>query len=59
MRSSDNDFPFHPNFNFGVDNLLSQKNSEQGVPYPPVSGSFILLDGTFFELLDGSQFLLL
>lgn len=59
MRTSDADFPFSPNFNFGTENLMNAKNEEQGSPFPPVSGDFNLLDGTDFLLLDGTNFLLL
>lgn len=59
MRSGDRPFAFEPNFNFGTDNLMVAKNSEQSASFPPVSGDFDLLDGTDFLLLDGSKFLLL
>ena len=59
MRSNDRGFMFEPNFNFGTDNLLSSKNSEQSATFPPVSGDFDLLDGTDYLLLDGTSFLLL
>lgn len=59
MRNNDKDFPFDVNYNFGVESQFTQKNSEQGTPFPPVSGDFDLLDGTDFLLLDGTQFLLL
>ena len=52
-------FPFSPNFNFGVDNLMVQQDPEQGGSFPPVTGNFELLDGTQFLLLDGTNFLLL
>lgn len=59
MQQSDGDFPFSPNFNFGTDNLLVARHSEQGSPYPPVSGDMDLLDGTNMLLLDGTNMLLL
>ena len=59
MRTSDGDFPFSPNFNFGPENLMNAHNNEQGAPFPPVSGDFNLLDSTDFLLLDGTSFLLL
>jgi len=59
MRTSDNDFPFGPNFNFGTDNLMNAQNSEQGAPFPVPSGTFWILDNTPFELLDSTDFLLL
>lgn len=58
MRSSDNDFIFGPNFNFGTNNLLNANNNEQGSPFPPVSGSMLLLDNTHMLLLDGTDMLL-
>lgn len=59
MRTSDNDFPFGPNFNFGTDNLMNATNNEQGAPFPPVSGEFDMLLGPDIALLDGTSFLLL
>lgn len=57
MRSSDNDFPFGPNFNFGVDNLLVAKNNEQGAPFPPVSGIMDYEDNTHMLYEDGTPML--
>lgn len=52
-------FPFNPNFDaFGV-GIFSQRNQEEGAPFPPVSGNFLLLDNTHMLLLDNSDFLLL
>jgi len=58
MRTSDNDFPFSPNFNFGTENLMNAQNNEQGTPFPPVSGAMLLLDDTHMLLLDGTDMLL-
>jgi len=59
MRQGDADFPFSPNFNFGVDTLFTAKNNEHGIPFPPVAGDMDLLDGTDMLLLDGSKMLYL
>jgi len=57
MRQSDNDFPFGINFNFAVDNLLVQKNAEQGAPFPPVSGVMDYQDNTHMHFQDGTNML--
>jgi hypothetical protein len=59
MRTSDNDFPFGPNFNFGTNNLLNATNNEEGTPFPVPSGAMLLLDNTHMLLLDGTDMLLL
>lgn len=59
MRTTDNDFAFSPNYNFGSDNLFNVKNNEQGGTFPPVSGNMDLLDNTSMLLLDGTNMLLL
>jgi hypothetical protein len=59
MRQGDNDFPFGLNFNFGTESVFTTKNSEQSVPFPPVSGDMDLLDGTDMLLLDGTSMLYL
>lgn len=58
MRTSDNDFPFGPNFNFGTSNLLTAQNNEQSNPFPPTSGSMLLLDNSHMLLLDNTDMLL-
>ncbi len=58
MRQSDNDFPFGPNFNFGVDTLFTAKNTEQTAPFPPVSGVMLLQDNTHMLLQDNTDMLL-
>lgn len=52
-------FIFSPNFNFGVDSVFSIKNSEEGGPFPPVSGNMLLLDNTPMLELDNTPMLLL
>lgn len=59
MRTSDSDFPFGPNFNFGTENLMVAQNNEQGTPFPVPSGEFNELAGGDILLLDGGSFLLL
>jgi hypothetical protein len=59
MQSRTHNFIFDANFNFGTDNLLVVINPDVGAPFPPVTGDFLLLDGTDFLLLDGTNFLLL
>lgn len=59
MQSRIHNFAFDLNFNFGVDNLLVVLNPNEGTPFPPVTGNFLLLDGTDFLLLDGTNLLLL
>lgn len=58
MRTSDNDFVFSPNFNFGTNNLLNVQNNEQRAPFPPVSGAMLLGDETHMLFPDGSDMLL-
>lgn len=53
------EFPFSPNFNFGVNELYSLKNSPYKEPVPPTENDFLLLDNTNFLLLDNTNFLLL
>ncbi len=50
---------FNPNYNFASEGVFVQKNTEQSSPFPPISGDFLLLDGTDFLLLDSTNFLLL
>jgi hypothetical protein len=58
MRNTDYDFDFGLGYNFGVDNpMIAQYQGHS--EFPPVSGNFLLLDGSDFKLLDGSSLLLL
>lgn len=59
MQSRTPNFTFDPTFNFGVDSLFSVKTENFTPTPPPVTGNFLLLDGTDFMLLDGTNFLLL
>lgn len=59
MPYSNAEFTFNPNYNFAVEGVFVQKHSEQSAPFPPISGDFLLLDGTDFLLLDSTNFLLL
>lgn len=59
MQSNNNNFLFGPNFNFSTTSVFTAQNRDQGVPFPPVSGDFDLLDGTDYLLLDGTSYLLL
>lgn len=56
---SRNDQPNINNFNFGVNSVFN--NIEVGIAdiVPIIPNAFLLLDNSFFFLLDGSQFLLL
>lgn len=59
---TDNQFPFgfDVNFSFGQDSVFTNtKEESDGINPPPISGQFMLLDGTHFLLLDGSDFNLL
>lgn len=56
---SRNDFEFYPNFDFGTQSLFSSQNQVGGTPFPPAPGNFLLLDSTFFLLLDLTNLLLL
>ncbi len=52
-------FPFSPNFNFSTNGLFVVVNNDESAPFPPGEGDFILLDGTNFNLLDGTDLTLL
>lgn len=58
MRTTDNDWAFGPNFNFGTNSLFTSQNNEQGSPFPPVSGAMLLGDDTHMLYPDGSDMLL-
>ncbi len=49
---------FGMNFNFGTDSVFTNKYSNNS-NIVPISGAFLLLDGTDFLLLDGTDFNLL
>lgn len=59
MQSRTRDFIFFPNFDFATDSLFVSGSQNGSPPFPPVTGYFMLLDGTFFLLLDGGNLLLL
>ena len=58
-RNSSDPIFFGVNFNFSTYNLVSGGSGGYVPPNPPVTGDFLLLDGTNFLLLDGTNFLLL
>jgi hypothetical protein len=59
MQSRIHNFAFDVNFNFATENLLTADNTFPSSGVTPVTGNFLLLDGTFFLLLDDSTNLLL
>lgn len=59
MPSPTHNFMFDPNFNLGNESVFVQESSNQGTPFPPIAGYFLLLDGTNFLLLDGENLALL
>jgi hypothetical protein len=54
-----NDQPNINAFNFGVNSVFNNIQVEKADITPIVPNQFLLLDTEFFNLLDGSQFLLL
>lgn len=54
-----NDQPNITNFNFGVDSVFNNIEVQKADITPILPNSFLLLDGEFFNLLDGTQLLLL
>lgn len=60
---SNHNWPFEPNYNFGVDSVFTDRIFSTGntipPPPPPAPGYFLLLDGTNVLLLDGTDFDLL
>jgi hypothetical protein len=46
-------------FNFAVDSVFTINANIAGGGIPPISNAFLLLDNSFFLLLDGSDLLLL
>lgn len=58
LLTSNNKF-FTAEYNFAKDNLFAVNTNDGPPPLPPVTGNFLLLDGSEFLLLDLSNFLLL
>lgn len=59
MQSRKNsNFFFGQGFDFNQDNVFTQ-NLPDVIPPTPLIGNFLLLDGTPFKLLDGTNLLLL
>lgn len=56
---SRNDQPNINNFNFAVNSVFNNYFIEKANVTPILPNDFLLLDGEFFFLLDGTQFLLL
>lgn len=52
-------FLFDVNFNIGNESVYVQLHQDEGTPFPPAPGYFLLLDGTNFLLLDGENLALL
>jgi hypothetical protein len=46
-------------FNIGEGSVFVQKNQDEGKPFPPSEGYFLLLDNTNFLLLNGQNLTLL
>jgi hypothetical protein len=59
MPSPNHQFLFDVNFNVGNESVFNQESVNEGTPFPPVEGYFLLLDGTNFLLLDGENLTLL
>jgi len=61
MINPDYQFEFDVNFSFGRDSVFTVVNNDSfgETPIPPISGPFILLDGSPFLLLSGEDFVLL
>jgi hypothetical protein len=59
MPSPIHDFTFDVNFNIGNESVYVQVPTDEGAPFPPGVGYFLLLDGTNFLLLDGENLALL
>lgn len=56
---SRNDQPYLAEFNFGVDSVFNNVQMINAQTTPVLPNQFLLLDSTFFLLLDGSDLLLL
>lgn len=58
MQTRRSTFYFGLGFDFNKNNVFLQEY-ETITTFPPISGDFLLLDGSNFKLLDGTDFLLL
>jgi hypothetical protein len=58
MRSH-NDQPFLSDFNFGIDSVFNNTKVMRSDVVPVIPNAFLLLDGEYFFLLDGTNLLLL
>lgn len=56
---SRSDQPYLDTFNFSVDSVFSSPQVEFAESIPILPNNFLLLDTTFFLLLDGTDLLLL
>lgn len=56
---SRNDQPYEDNFNFIVDSVFNNVQTVMAETVPVLPNAFLLLDSENFNLLDGTQFLLL
>ena len=54
-----NDQPYEEIFNFGVDSVMNSLQVMKAEIVPILPNQFLLLDAEFFNLLDGTSFLLL
>lgn len=52
-------FANESNFDFATDSVFTINANIAGGGVPPISNAFLLLDNSFFLLLDGSDLLLL
>ncbi len=57
--NGDDPFFFGLNFNWNTESPFVGAVNDNVAVFPPVSGNFLLLDGTSFLLLDGTHFTLL
>ena len=53
MPSLTHEFFFDVSFGFGTESVFTSIDDDEGTPFPPSEGYFLLLDGTNFLLLDG------
>jgi hypothetical protein len=52
-------FIFDPNFGMGTEPILNNVDPDDFIVAPPILEDFLLLDGTFFLLLNGQNLTLL
>lgn len=59
MPSGTHEFLFDTAFGFGEESVFTQIDEDEGKPFPPVEGYFLLLTNLPLQLMDGQNMALM